>query len=200
MTSYTRNQRLPYPASANERGNGALDLQLLAERADALLDGLDTNWAAQLNKPSIVLTLTTPQTGLIISDYTGVLMDTLVVAKGGMSGLQTVFPPPSLAGWWLYTACLSTRPSGTIGGIRRQMEIRVQGTTPGGGGLKTLDTFRMEEFDNGVAAQDTVVQGEAMIYLDGASFVQPYVFHNAGSTLTVNANSTFVTATRISAG
>lgn len=196
MTSYTRTQHFPYPSSANERGNGALDLQLLAERADYQLDGLDTAWANQLAKPTLILTLSVAQTGLVANDYTGVLMDTQVVAKGGMTGTQYPAPPPALAGWYLYTACLSTVPSGTVGSLRRQMEVRVLGTGPSGN-FSTIEAWRVEEVDS---TGDTNLQLEQVIYLDGKSWVQPYVWHNASSTLTVNTNCTFVTATRLASG
>lgn len=196
MTSYTRLQRFPYPSSSFERGNGALDLQQLAERVDYQLDGLDVSWPAQLTKPTLILTLTTPQTGLVANDYTGVLMDTQVVSKGGLTGTQYPAPPPALAGWYFYTVCLSTVPSGTVGSLRRQMEVRVQGTGPSGN-FATLESWRMEEVDS---TGDTNLQFEMVLYLDGKSWVQPYVWHNASSTLTVNTNCTFVAATRIAVG
>lgn len=197
MTSYTRNNRLPYPSSGNERGNGALDLQLLAERADYLLDGLDVSWAAQLAKPTLIMTLTTNVTGIAANDYFGVSMDTQVVSKGGLTGTQSVFPPPSLAGWYLYTVCLSTVPSGTVGSLRRQMEVRAQTTASGGGGLRTLEAWRMEEVDS---TGDTNLALDVVVYLDGKTFIQPYIWHNASSTLTVNTNCSFVGATRLALG
>jgi hypothetical protein len=196
VTSYTRLQRFPYPSSANERGNGALDLQLLAERADYQLDGLDTAWAAQLAKPTLIMTLTNPVTGLVANDFSGVLMDTQVVSKGGLTGTQVVQPSVALAGWYYYTVCLSTVPSGTVGSLRRLMEVRHLGTGPSGN-FATLEAWRTEEVDS---TGDTNLNFSMVVYLDGTTWLQPYVFHNASSTLTVNTNCTFVTATRLASG
>jgi len=204
VTSYTRLQRLPYPTPTrkatgteyNERGNGALDLQRLAEAADRKFATLDAAWPNALQHPSKVIKLGTSITGMGNGSDHVITFDTTLATAGGLSGSENLDIQGSnldAIGWYHIHFQVSSIPGGTANlGSRRQIHADVFHFSRG-----ILEQYYNEELEPGsghVCGNDL----SFITYLDYDMIINLYMFHtNTSSTLTINTTATYGSMTRI---
>lgn len=208
MTSYTSKQRLPYPTPTTrpdgskvylERGNGALDLQLLAEAADRQFDRFDVGWPAELQKPTKAIKLSSSITGLGNGSDHIITFDTTLATAGGLTGSQNIDLSGTVAGfdysgWYHIHYQVSSVPAGAANvGSRRQIHADVFSFATG----TVLESYFNEEQEPGgghVVGNDL----SFITFLDSSMIVNLYIFHtNTSSNLNVNTTATYATMTRI---
>jgi hypothetical protein len=195
VTSYTTNRGYPYPSSEREGGNGGLHSELLARAVAADLDVVDAEWAALLQRPSIILSMTSDLTGLSTGGIYGVSMSTVdkqvgtdVVYSG--TGVRAAKP-----GWYHITAQLRSKASGTITAAA-QHRVQLEHVKPVYGSLATVQMYYTETFQAG--SLDNYLMIDVVVHLLLNEEVRMRFFHtNTGSTATVVAAGTRLTAAQI---
>lgn len=204
MTSYTRYYGLPHPTATvqpdgterfNDDGNGARDLQSLAEAVDRQLDRIDTLWVAEISKPAEILRLAVDLTGNPANTDNTFFLDTLVKGSGGMADTQAVNGSDARSGWFHYEVSMATIPSGAINGTRRLLKAWVVEDTPAG--QLTVEEYLQEEFETNTGEQ--VNNLSFVTFLDSTRSIWLNLFHNnTSSTLNIKNSTTYVSAYRIS--
>lgn len=210
MTSYTSNYALPHPTGTllpdgaeefRDDGNGARDIQSLAEAVDRQLDRVNVAWVGELDKPAEVCRLAIDETGIAqLTEWT-VFTDTNLDGSGGMGDTDGILANSAgataerLAGWYHIIGCLSSIPSGGITGNFRKFTIQIAETGPGGTSI--VEEYNMAEFEFG--GGEITGHVSFVTYLDSTRQAQLAVWHNnPTSTLTVKNTATLITAYRIS--
>lgn len=190
----TNTQSLPYP-DCNDPGDGALDLQVLAEAIDAKLVDAFANFRAVVNRPAFIVGLSANQTGFASGSTADITWDTIVwdstpTGVGTGSGI-TFFQP----GYWMLGCWISSVPSG---GVTANSKLLIRMTFRGDlyvpvGGVHTESTAAAN-FQSNTGGEDIVVtqlvRQEYDNYPAGGGSVTISLSHaNVASTLTVNSTS-----------
>ena len=132
----TPNERFPYP-DGNDPGNGALDLQILAEAIDAKVVTMLANFKSAINKlMRVTVALGTGPNAVTANAFS----DIFTIGAGQWSKIydstgQATLDPASMNGFgttpgiFRMGCCLATNPTGTVnGGTFR--ELRLSATVP----------------------------------------------------------------------
>lgn len=205
MSSVTPRQRLPYPTPTrrtdgsigyNDRGNGALDLQLLAEAADRQFDDLDAAWPAELQKPTKLIGRNSNITGLTNGVNHLVTFNQSLSAASGLNGLivdlSRTDPKKDVSGWYHVLFQLSSVPAGAANvGSRRQLRADVFSSADG-----ILESYFNEELEPGgghICGNDL----SFITFMDDTITINLWFFHTNTSSAVNITTITYATYTRI---
>ena len=198
---YTRNRGYPIPSSERETGNGGLHSELLARAVAADLDVLDPAWAAEMQHATQILTMSADQTGFSANSDRAVLFDTISKQTTGLglNSNQVLHPARGGDGWYHICCDITAQASGTItAGALHRMSLRVfedQANVQ-----VARDTYYTETLQIGVQAIWCQIEAMVLLRYGDNNQVWPYWVHtNTGSTVTIVASGSYLTATKIMA-
>lgn len=190
--------QLPYP-ECEDPGNGALDLQVLAEAIDAKLVDQFARFRAVVNRPTFVFGLSAPQTGIVngaSSPGDTINFDTIVyqsnVQHNGPSGIFTIFTPGY---WMLGIFCLATQSGGTTADAQMTTTMQITQDSPVFLGSTTVSDVSTRTYVSGLGNHHTVIDVirqdyDGTVALDGGAQVFAGFWHaNAASTVTIQSSS-----------
>lgn len=186
----TDSQLLPYP-EGTDPGDGALDLQVLAEAIDAKLVAAFANFRSVVNAPVFMTRLSANQTGIVSGVTTTIQFDQIVYDTTGTSDPAT--PPFSRTGYYRVGSYVSSNPSGGItanSSVRTFIVYRRQLITPFLG--FTEEFFDTTTYQSSTGGEEQSAEG--LIRVDaldspGSSIRCDILHANAASTLNVIAGS-----------
>lgn len=197
LVDITNTQSLPYP-DCNDPGDGALDLQVLAEAIDAKLVDAFANFRAIVNRPAFIVGLLANQTGFASGStadivWDNVIWDSTTIGVGVGSGITFTDP-----GYWMLGCWISSVPSG---GVTANSKLLIRMSYRGDlyipvGGVHTESTAAAN-FQSNTGGEDIVVtqlvrqeyDGVALPGTGGGSVTINLSHGNVASTLTVNSTS-----------
>jgi hypothetical protein len=205
VTLYTPKQRFPYPATAEEYGNGAVHLEALAVAADAGLDRISANWVALRSPGRVIYKLAANYNipvGNGLTDFTPPFPTfNTVVASSNVTG-QFPFslggPKPNNYGWWDITIHVETSPSGAANpGTRRYLQAAKVNTNNRGGDDLNVYIWEDQETSTGTisaAELNFFIRSDA---LTGGIFLA-YLHTNTSSSVNILAAGTYLQALQVS--
>jgi hypothetical protein len=191
----TNTQSLPYP-DCNDPGDGALDLQVLAEAIDAKLVAAFANFRAIVNRPAFIVGLSANQTGFASGSTADIIWDTTIwdstpTGIGGLGSGVSFFQP----GYWMIGCWISSVPSG---GVTANSKLLIRMTYQGDllvpvGAVHT-ESVAAANFQSNTGGEDVVVtqlvRQEADNFPGSSGIVTISLSHaNVASTLSVNSTS-----------
>lgn len=190
----TFNQGFSYP-EPNDFGNGALDLQLLAEQFDAKMFAIQQGMFTELKPPSIIRTSSTLFSSIPINvnyEITSIF-DTTTYINGFVDGTGFMTPPG--AGSYMYGVNAVVQCSGTItANTFRSLTLNV--AIPTGASLSsdytkvTTDTANESGVSGGMALNVVSVMDIPSIPTNPPSQIRVFFRHaNTGSTMNIAAGA-----------
>lgn len=202
----TENQDLPYPTD-NDPGDGALDLQLLAEAMNARLVAQFANYRKVVNKEVKVSIMNTDATTGFTNNFLVALNDpafftwtTLIDTTGGAQPINP-FDLSGFVGGGVYRAgmFIKSQPTGTADlnterDVSLNVQIALDATTPSTFQTQILAATSYEA-NNGSTLQ--IVDSEIFLpfpgrfpFVTSGSFITPNFFHtNTSSSVLIQATS-----------
>ena len=188
----TDSQLLPYP-EINDPGDGALDLQVLAEAIDAKLVGEFANFRSVLNDRQIEIVTLSADFGPISSGGTGTLVSFDTVTYTSDGGSSTIFfnPAETAGGIYAMGCYLISNPTGavTANSYRKAM---LQAVLYNGPSLNTFttQTWASEVYETTTGGEHQNVMAVFYAPFPALSNVGAVFQHgNTGSTVNVKAGS-----------
>lgn len=203
----TPNLRLPYPNN-DDPGDGALDLQILAEAADAAMAAQIIAFRKTINKPCRVATLSTNTSGMTAGQEGSIFQGqtwTILYDSSTIAFPPTINPfdqrgMGEAPGVYHIGAYLSSQPTGaaTVNSVR-QLEIRA--TVPGDRTIFPATTTLMRGistgFETGVGVHPLTSELEVYtpfptVGVDtnaGTKFDAIFFHQNVASTVQINAGA-----------
>lgn len=158
MTLYTPSQRFPYPASAEEYGNGGAHLEALAVAADAALDRVQANWTVARTPGRVLYNLASNLSipvGNGLTDFTPPFPTfTQVVASTGVTGqfpFSSTNVHPANYGWWDISIHVESQAAGTAN-INTRRYLQAQKLNLGNAAGDDNVIYVAEEVENGLGA------------------------------------------------
>lgn len=193
----TDTELLPFP-DCTDPGDGALDLQVLAEAIDAKLVASFANFRKVVNVPCALWTLSVNATGFVNGDPSPINFDQLVfqspqLAVTGPSTGVLIYTP----GYYFVGMFLNASPSGGTtanADVTAMIEWKGDLNTPIG--AQSRELFLTRNYLSVSASESATVcmvvrqEFDGTALLNGGGLLTGYIWHqNAASTMTVNATS-----------
>lgn len=206
MTLYTPKQRFPYPASEQEYGNAAAQLEALAQAADAALDRVSANWTALRHPGYILMQLTSNVNVPVANGLTGInpgaaSWTTVSISSGMPSSFPFGSNSPNIAqyGWWDISIHVASQPTGAANaGTRRYLQAQKSNKSNQTGTPGDNNIFIWEDEETSVGGV-TGAELNFLTYVD-AKFLQVavgFLHQNTSSGVDILAANTFLQATQI---
>lgn len=200
MTDYTQNRAYPFPSSERETGNGGLHSELLARAVAADLDQIDADWAGEMQRSTLLLSLAADVTGLFNGNDNSLDLETVDKQTTGLGaysspGFDLVRVRPGGEGWYHVVASLRTRAEGAIT-ANAQHRLILEVTETKLGAIVSRDKIWVTSFASG--STDVYNQMEAVFYLGkGDQLYMKYLHYNTASTCRAVATGTRLAVTKI---
>ena len=193
----TDTQLLPYP-DGNDPGDGALDLQLLAQAIDAKLVTEFASFRSVRNKWVFVQSLGADQTGLVANSTTtnfgsgtGVNFNTIIYTTNLLTTGSSVTLTSANPGYFRVGMYVLSNPSGTVTAntYRTARITAVVGTGPPAFNSAN-EFYYTTNYESSTGGEHQFVEAMVRIEAPAYSSFQFQVRHgNTGSTLTLKAGS-----------
>lgn len=203
MTSYTRHRGYPYPSTDREMGNGAVHSEELARAVARDLDVVDADWAAELQKPTSILTRSADISAYFNANQElSVPYDTVEHASTGVGltaspGSGSFFVPAGAAGWYHFMASLRTIASGTVtAAARHRLAIVRQGNLFNT--FQTIESRPVETYQ--ATGQEVYNTVECVMHVDPGDSVIVTYFHVNASNMTMRSAMSRFSGSLIFAG